>query len=447
MNRKQFILALSFILSAFHTSEAAKLTFHITEPTPDVKVTLTLSQSQEKKEISIDAYGNGSIELNNFEPQYAIMQYTRGRRTIFLHPDLDLTLSFKGNEMWKNITYTGEGSAINTYLADKRIRSIARPEMSLNEEEMMKKADSLYASNCLLLKEAQLPAYFTNIEKKRLLFRTYYYFTQYPLMHKSDANKPDYVPSAAYYNHLKNLTIIDSNFLGLSEYRDFLPAAIQALCTANHIEEEHLIFAAAQYLDENINDAQIAEFLIDKYATDWVYMNGVDEAGTLITLFQKHVKNESSVNNFQKLCSKWEKLKPGNPGINFSYLDINGKNVTLTDLKGKYVYIDVWATWCGPCRGELPALNSLEKEFAEKDIYFVSLSCDKSKKAWEKMVQQKKLKGIQLHMGTDKTIMDGYNINGIPRFILLDRDGRIVSANMSRPSDAKTIQVLKELLK
>lgn len=101
---------------------------------------------------------------------------------------------------------------------------------------------------------------------------------------------------------------------------------------------------------------------------------------------------------------------------------------------------------CGPCRGELPALKELEEKYAGKDIHFVSLSCDKNKKAWENMVTKDQLKGIQLHMGTDRTFMDAYLINGIPRFILLDRDGKIISANMTRPSDPKTAEKFNELL-
>ena len=158
---------------------------------------------------------------------------------------------------------------------------------------------------------------------------------------------------------------------------------------------------------------------------NFVDNNGLDEADGLIVLFRKHVKDTKSIEKFNALCTKWEKLRSGNPSAaSFSYPDINGKTVSLADLKGKYIYIDVWATWCGPCRGELPALKELEEKYAGKDIHFVSLSCDKNKKAWENMVTKDQLKGIQLHMGTDRTFMDAYLINGIPRFILLDRDGK-----------------------
>ena len=91
-------------------------------------------------------------------------------------------------------------------------------------------------------------------------------------------------------------------------------------------------------------------------------------------------------------------------------------------------------------------LKELEEKYAGKDIYFVSMSCDKNKKAWENMVKKDELKGIQLHMGTDRSFMDAYLINGIPRFILLDREGKIISANMTRPSDSRTAKRFDELL-
>ena len=107
-------------------------------------------------------------------------------------------------------------------------------------------------------------------------------------------------------------------------------------------------------------------------------------------------------------------------------------------------YYDKKTRFCGFCMKEI--LKELEEKYAGKDIHFVSLSCDKNKKAWENMVTKEQLKGIQLHMGTDRTFMDAYLINGIPRFILLDRDGNIISANMTRPSDPKTAEKFNELL-
>ena len=105
----------------------------------------------------------------------------------------------------------------------------------------------------------------------------------------------------------------------------------------------------------------------------------------------------------------------------------------------------IWATWCGPCQREIPHLQKLEEKYHGKDIYFVSISCDNNKKAWENRVRAG-LKGIQLHFVNGDTFMNDYMIKGIPRFILLDKEGKIISVDMSRPSDPKTIAKLDELL-
>ena len=142
---------------------------------------------------------------------------------------------------------------------------------------------------------------------------------------------------------------------------------------------------------------------------------------------------------------KKETLKAGDPSPVFKYLDINGKEVSLKDLKGKYVYIDVWATWCGPCKRELPHLKELEEKMHGKKIVFVSISCDQDKAAWERMVKEKGLGGIQLHNGGDREFMTAFEIRGIPRFILLDKKGKSVNPNMTRPSNPETEKTLKAL--
>ena len=142
-------------------------------------------------------------------------------------------------------------------------------------------------------------------------------------------------------------------------------------------------------------------------------------------------------------------LKKGDPSPKFDYPDPFGKNVALDDLKGKYVYIDVWATWCGPCKKEIPFLKDLDEEYKGKDIAFVSLSIDKMehKEKWLKMIKDEELKGIQILADKDwnSEFVTAYNIKGIPRFILIDKEGNIIDSNAPRPSDPYLKEVLGEL--
>ncbi len=149
----------------------------------------------------------------------------------------------------------------------------------------------------------------------------------------------------------------------------------------------------------------------------------------------------------------------GSPSPIFEgYENFKGGSTSLVDLKGKYVYVDVWATWCGPCKVEIPHLKELEEEYRDKDIAFVSMSIDDDKRhkgswekahaAWKKMVAEKELSGVQIMApkGWDSDFVKAYKINGIPRFILIDPDGNVVDPNAPRPSDPKLKKLLETLI-
>jgi thiol-disulfide isomerase/thioredoxin len=139
------------------------------------------------------------------------------------------------------------------------------------------------------------------------------------------------------------------------------------------------------------------------------------------------------------------------------YENFTGRNTSLNDLKGKYVYIDIWATWCGPCKAEIPSLKKLEKQYENNNIQFVSISVDEGRgykgnaaeayKGWKRMVKDKELGGIQLlaDNGFNSTFMRAYKINSIPRFILIDPEGNIVNADAPRPSNPQLIELFKNL--
>jgi thiol-disulfide isomerase/thioredoxin len=141
----------------------------------------------------------------------------------------------------------------------------------------------------------------------------------------------------------------------------------------------------------------------------------------------------------------------GKPSPTFTYENHKGGKTKLEDFKGKYVYIDNWATWCGPCRAEIPFLQKIEDKYHGKNIEFVSISIDEMKNhdKWKKFVDDKKLGGVQLMADKDwrSDFMVAYGINSIPRFILIAPDGTVVDADAKRPSDPALTAQLDELLK
>jgi len=141
-----------------------------------------------------------------------------------------------------------------------------------------------------------------------------------------------------------------------------------------------------------------------------------------------------------------------------NYENYKGGNTSLNDLKGKYVYVDVWATWCGPCKAEIPSLKLVEKEYHDKDIEFVSISVDNgrgyknkskdaAKEGWKKMIADKEMGGLQLYADKDwkSDFVTGYKINGIPRFILIGPDGNVINPDAPRPSSPKLKKLFNSL--
>lgn len=171
--------------------------------------------------------------------------------------------------------------------------------------------------------------------------------------------------------------------------------------------------------------------------------------------FQKILKNEQHFldkeqqQRANELLQQLQAKYAGQQTIDFTFPDVNGKMVSLSDFKGKVVLLDIWATWCGPCKAELPHLLNLENEMKGTDLVVIGVSIDVKKNydKWEKMVRDGEVKGIQLFADGGKQLSKDYKVNGIPRFIVFGRDGNIVEAAAPRPSNPDLKELLNELLK
>jgi thiol-disulfide isomerase/thioredoxin len=148
---------------------------------------------------------------------------------------------------------------------------------------------------------------------------------------------------------------------------------------------------------------------------------------------------------YNRLVTRLSVYKKGNPAYNFSFPDLDGKEVSMASLKGKVVLIDFWATWCAPCRAEIPYLKKLEEELKEQNIQFVSISIDEEKETWLKSVAQEKLEGMQLFAKGWGKMTLYYDINTIPRFMVFDKEGKIVTVDAPRPSDPQLKQLLLDV--
>ncbi|MDR6783986.1 thiol-disulfide isomerase/thioredoxin [Pedobacter africanus] len=168
----------------------------------------------------------------------------------------------------------------------------------------------------------------------------------------------------------------------------------------------------------------------------------------LMNAYGKYLLTKDQQQKSRDILAPLASLKPGGPAFAFSYPDKDGKTVTMADLKGKVILVDVWATWCGPCKAEIPHLKKLEEEMKGTDVQVVSISVDeaKDKEKWLKMIKDENLGGLQLFATGWGDIAKYYQIKGIPRFMVFDRNGKIVTTDSPRPSNPELKKLLEKTL-
>jgi len=192
------------------------------------------------------------------------------------------------------------------------------------------------------------------------------------------------------------------------------------------------------------NDTLKGDLILDKAAN----LRNYTDYKELIDTYGKYILTPSQKKRNLDILTPLAQLKPGDAAYAFSYPDKEGKTVKMSDLKGKVVLVDVWATWCGPCKEEIPYLKKLEEEMKGTDVQVVSISVDeaKDKDKWLKMIKDDQLGGLQLFATGWSDIAKYYKINGIPRFMVFDKEGKIVTIDSPRPSDPALKALLEKTL-
>ncbi|MBL7787398.1 MAG: TlpA family protein disulfide reductase [Chitinophagales bacterium] len=132
-------------------------------------------------------------------------------------------------------------------------------------------------------------------------------------------------------------------------------------------------------------------------------------------------------------------------------LTIDGKPANLSEFKGKVVYVDFWASWCGPCRQQMPFSHELPNKLSkkqQKQVVFLYISIDDTEERWKNAIEQNKIEGVNWLSpgGWNSEVCAYYKIQSIPRYMLIDKKGDIAESNAKRPSDEAIIKDIIQLI-
>lgn len=154
--------------------------------------------------------------------------------------------------------------------------------------------------------------------------------------------------------------------------------------------------------------------------------------GPLFEVLSPTLKNSVEGKRLRELLRIAGLTDIGKPFIDFTQQTIDGKSFKLSSLRGKYILIDFWASWCGPCRAENPNMLKAYNAYKDKNFEIVAISLDDKKQAWKSAVDQDALPWIQVSdlRGFNNEVAEMYGIKAIPRNFLIDPSGKIIAKNL-----------------
>jgi peroxiredoxin len=420
--------------------------------------------------ITAPVSATGDFRLLVPAPAEGVLQYGERYVQLTLAAGNDVQLSFDATRPDQTLLFKGVGANANTYLNqafrqsnqdDEAGRTPSAQAPTVRAADMRRLADAYRerrrAALATFAKAHPLPAAFVLQQRQELDYEWAAALLAYPAA-QSQARQQSgeaALPSG-YFDFLPTLHLSQhAAAVGQPAFQGLLTAYIagvlRPLADSLSVEDpaaaERLYARVSQTFGPTpLRDVVVAQFLLGQ-----VNYYHADLRPWLPT-FRAHNRDSTIARDLRQAMRAHQRLTSGQPAPDFTLTDASGKTVSLRELRGKVVYLDFWASWCGPCLAEMPASNELRKQFAGREVAFVYISLDTKPAAWQQAVAARQLAGPNsVHLRTDQefgsAVALAYGVQGIPSYWLIGRDGRLVQNKAPRPSEgAKTVAALEAAL-
>lgn len=374
---------------------------------------------------------------------------------LFIKKGDNLSIEFDNNDFYASMRYSGNGSIENNYLFDKTRLTQALPMRQrsynfyakLSEEDFLKQSDSIrQAYTSLLNAYEHLTSDFKWLESISIEIDHAVKVHQFEGQKRMVEENPTFKVSAQYPNPFEGIDLNNPEFLVTYKYKTLVHSYFDKKSmgiVGNNEALDYFIVYQEQLANADLN-TEIKDLLgLENAAYGFTYTADLEK------YYQTYIgfaKTEKHIRSFNRLYNI-KRSEKGKETVGFKFEGLDGSLYTLADFKGKYIYIDIWASWCSPCLKQIPYLKELEKKYSDK-INFVSIAWNDNKSNWKEMIKKQHLGGIQLFAeNKNDAFFDFFGVptSGIPRFILLDKEGRIIESIAKQPSE-KSLNVQLDLL-
>lgn len=426
-------------------------------------------KGQRSELVSVADKGYYYLKLINDRPNSAQLSINNESYNLIIFPDDTVHVEVKSNEKEIELNFSGRGAAINEYYkaknialgyGDMRVPINMHLSSSSTYTSIGQKSDSIVNNELEFLEgysaENELPAWFVHHEKAEIKYLGLTFKTAIPsynelfnvfqddlpaqyfsFISEQDINNPDALSSRRYFSFLNDYFMRDlpvEEFKNLSGYargekinNHILPKSKSHLTgEVKELYQKHLFSGLIQRLSDTT--------LIDSLAA--VYE--VEDYKNMLSIIGTRAKNK---------IANLDLLK-GDTIPNFYVVDQRDSLVSLRDYQDKVVYINFWATWCGPCIKNMPELNQMIHDYSGQDeIAFLNICIDSEKEKWATSVERYQLTGINVFAegNWNDKLKGTFNIKGIPNYVLIE-PGNILFENQTNKAPAIK-NVIDKLLK
>lgn len=459
----KYISLLLILLSAsFNSFCQCKISGKVIHPTKNAKVSVSFFDNKILNDI-IDAGSTLLDDNGNFQLSFKLNESVEGELIIdnqmtmlYLVPGDSLFVTMDFNNFDSTLSYTGKGSADNNYMAKEfflDLNNISSSYSKFTDEvaftNFMDSVENVnrqfFNSNRSDNFTSEFNNYIVAKNKYRFMDGRYLFTLKIDVQNMSVSDK---IVSAHYFDFLDKIDLNDQDAFNVSEYQIALlryfyqkhDNKTRSLFsdTLAEAERNKLIFANNYNYRKSVTKGKVLDRVLSEEMID-IIEDLIDETAfvdSIMNDFRSSCKNPDYINEINQNYKIARALKKGLVAPDFTLVNFNGENVSLSSFKDKIVYIDFWATHCAPCLGQMPKSIELMNKFKDNsDVAFLFVNVNDNKNSWKNYISKNKSKGQELfaNESESKILRTNYNFNGIPHYVLINKDGTIIDSDASAP--------------
>ncbi len=407
-----------------------------------------LTHSAGTDSVLCNSEGFFSFKPNLTHPQYLKLKSHQHNLRLFIEPGQELSITANASNQQVPLSFEGSAAPANQYLAKKETFILKTEKafgglLALNQPEFTFKIDSLFYLQQSLLSQfvtnnADISEVFSKTETASLYYQNAARLYEYLLV--NNRLKPD----SAYFEFEIKLPQPDSAMLNDYDVLNGIKAQIEYYSMAWFTSKKKLepyphektLYKLA-FIDSTYKNEAVKAGLFYRVITEYVHYFGYKNATGIFDYYTQHcpvlLQNEQLIQPYQYYMGLLQKAQA--PAIIFE--DADGNTVKLADFKNKYVYLNVWATWCQPCRQALPDFFELKSKFESSTLVFIALSVDDNRSKWASLLSTLDTDTGHYRCLYPEKFLTDYQIKNIPQYLLIAPDGRIAQMHAPAPGIAQ----------